>query len=66
MLPLQFAIPGGPELLVILLIAILLFGAPLLLVVLLIAKQGSGTDSDRVAELEQRVEELEAELEEER
>ncbi|WP_178915824.1 hypothetical protein [Natronomonas gomsonensis] len=63
MLPLQFGIPGGPELLIIFLI-LFLFAVPVLLVVLfLVSRSGS---SDRVEELEARVEELESELEEER
>ena len=64
MLPLQLGIPGGPELLVILFIGVLLFGLPVVLVLLLL-KKGTGGDNS-VEELEQRVEELETELEEDR
>jgi sec-independent protein translocase protein TatA len=63
MVPLQFGIPGGPELLVILLI-LFLTAVPVLLVVLFLASRSGG--SDRVEELEARVEELEDELREER
>ncbi|MCY4729464.1 hypothetical protein KY092_02690 [Natronomonas gomsonensis] len=63
MLPLQFGIPGGPELLIIFLI-LFLFAVPVLLVVLFLVSRSGG--SDRVEELEARVEELENELEEER
>lgn len=66
-LPLQFGIPGGPELLVLLLIAVLMFGVPFLLVAVAVVayrnRRGSG---DRVAELEDRIEDLERELETER
>jgi hypothetical protein len=63
MVPLQFGIPGGPELLVIFLI-LFLTAVPVLLVVLFLASRSGG--SDRVEELEARVEELEDELREER
>lgn len=66
-LPLQFGIPGGPELLVLLLVAVLMFGVPLLLVVVGLAvyhnRSGAG---DRVAELEDRIDDLERELDAER
>jgi SNF family Na+-dependent transporter len=63
MLPLQFGIPGGPELLIIFLILFLLAVPVLLLVLFLVSRSGG---SNRVEELEARVEELEKELEEER
>ncbi len=66
--PLQFALPGGPELLIILL-TFLLLGLPILLVVLLLVVRNSGdTDStpdrasDRIADIEQRVEDLESKV----
>lgn len=67
MIPLQFGLPGGPELLVLLLLLLFLFGVPLVLLAggILGYRKFSGSD-DRVAELERRVEELERELEAER
>jgi sec-independent protein translocase protein TatA len=57
--PLQ--IPGGPELVVLILVLLFLFGIPLVLVALGVFGYLSG-DDERVAELEARVAELEAEL----
>ena len=61
MVPLQFGVPGGPELLVIFLI-LLLFGLPVLLVLLLLSQRNAG--DERVEALERRVGELETEREE--
>ncbi|WP_286672161.1 hypothetical protein [Halorarius halobius] len=63
MFPLQMGLPGGPELLVILLIMVLLLGVPLALVavgVVLYRSRSGG--SDRTEELEARIDELESEL----
>lgn len=67
MIQLQFGLPGGPELLVLLLLLLFLFGVPLVLLAggILGYRKLSGSD-DRVAELERHVEELERELEAER
>ena len=61
-------IPGGPELLIILLIAILVFGVPFVLLVgaVFLGWNVLGSRQDRVEELEDRVAELERELERER
>lgn len=61
-------IPGGPELLVILLIMVVLFGLPLVLIVgaVFLGWNVLGSRGERVEELESRVEELERELERER
>ena len=64
MVPLQMGIPGGPELLVVLLVSVLLFAVPVGLVVLLVARSGDGGDGSleaRVDRLERRVERLEDE-----
>ncbi|WP_142855941.1 preprotein translocase subunit TatA [Salinigranum halophilum] len=60
MVPLFPGVPGGPELLVVLLLAVALFGVPVVVAVLGWRHlRGSG----RVDELEARVRELESELE---
>ena len=65
MVPLQMGIPGGPELLVVLLVSVLLFAVPVGLVVLLVARSddggGDGSLEARVERLEARVERLEDE-----
>jgi len=66
--PLFPGVPGGPELLIILLVMILLLGVPVALVVLGVAggiSLGRG-DGDRIEELERRISELEAEQRQER
>jgi sec-independent protein translocase protein TatA len=61
-------IPGGPELLIVLLITILLFGIPVLLIavvgVLYLRADGGGDDdvAERVAELEAEIAALRAEI----
>jgi len=61
-------IPGGPELIVVLLVAVLLFGIPLVLIAVvgaLYLRANSGGDEDvteRVAELEAETAQLRAEL----
>jgi sec-independent protein translocase protein TatA len=70
-LPLFPGIPGGPELLVIFLIMVLMFGIPLVLIaggVVGGAKLlgDSKRKDERVEELETRVQELERQLERER
>lgn len=61
-------IPGGPELLIVLLIAILLFGIPVLLIavvgVLYLRADGGGDEdvAERVAELEAEIAALRAEI----
>ena len=61
-------IPGGPELLIILLITIVVFGLPLVLLVgaVFLGWNVLGSRRERVEELEDRVAELERELERER
>lgn len=61
---LQVPIPGGPELLIILLVMALLVGVPVVLagVFLLTRFVGGGDDSDEMAELKGRIEELEAQV----
>ncbi|WP_049981614.1 hypothetical protein [Halolamina rubra] len=56
-------IPGGPELLIILLVLALLVGVPVVLVGLfLVVRSVGGDGDDEVAELKGRIEELEAEV----
>lgn len=65
-LPLQFGIPGGPELLVILMMMIVFMGLPVLFVVLAVVggvKLLGGSNDERIEELEQRVARLEGQLE---
>lgn len=69
-LPLVFGVPGGPELLVVLLVSLLLFSPLLALVYLVLFREQVNDDTDeRVADLEAEVAELRerlAEREEER
>lgn len=62
MLPLQ--VPGGPELLVVLLIFLLFvgfLGVVVVVIVSLVRRESDGAgDDERIAELERRVDELEA------
>jgi sec-independent protein translocase protein TatA len=58
MVPLFPGVPGGPELLVVLLLLVALFGVPVVVAVL----GWRYLKGDRVEDLEARVEELEAEL----
>jgi sec-independent protein translocase protein TatA len=63
MVPAFGGIPAGPELVIVLLIAVLLFGVPLVVIagaVLLfkLRSDGEGADADRIAELEAEVERL--------
>ena len=57
-------VPGGPELLIILLVMALLVGVPVVLlgVFLFVRFVTGGGDSDEVAELKGRIEELEAQV----
>jgi sec-independent protein translocase protein TatA len=56
-------IPGGPELLIILLVMALLVGVPVVIAALfLFVKFVGGGDDDEVAELKGRIEELEAQV----
>ncbi len=56
-------IPGGPELLIILLVLALLVGVPVVLVGLfLVVRSVGGDGDDELAELKGRIEELEAEV----
>ena len=64
MIPLQMGVPGGPELLVVLSMAVLLLVVPVGLVVLLVTRSDGGGDGSleaRVDRLERRVERLEDE-----
>ena len=60
MLPLFGAIPGGPELVIILFVLLMLFG-PVVAAVVLLLNRSEGNDDD-VAEMKARVDELEAQL----
>lgn len=65
-LPLQFGIPGGPELLVILTL-MLVMGIPVVLVVLAViagVKLLGGSNDERIDALEQRVTRLEGQVDE--
>jgi sec-independent protein translocase protein TatA len=62
MVPLFPGIPGGPELLIILLVMVLLLGVPLVL--LLVFGAGAGRLLSRSREREDRIAELEREVEE--
>jgi sec-independent protein translocase protein TatA len=62
MVPLFPGVPGGPELLVILLLLVALFGVPIVIAVL--GWQYLTGDDDRVEALEARVRDLESELDE--
>ena len=62
---LQFGVPGGPELLIVLLIAVLVFGLPVLLigVVGFLYLRSDGDDyEERISELESEIARLEAEV----
>ena len=63
-------VPGGPELLILLIIFVLLFGVPVAVIagVLLILKlrsDGDGSEADRIVELEAEVERLREKVDEE-
>lgn len=58
--PLFPGIPGGVELLIVLLVLLVIVGPGILLVLLGVGLLGRG-DDDRIAELEARIEELETE-----
>jgi sec-independent protein translocase protein TatA len=69
LVPLFPGLPGGPELLIILILFGLVIVAPLVLLAVAVVGGVSlfgGSDDERVEELERRVEELETELERER
>jgi sec-independent protein translocase protein TatA len=57
-------VPGGPELLIILLVMALLVGVPVVIAALFLFVKfvGSGDGDDEVAELKGRIEELEAQV----
>jgi len=63
-------VPGGPELLVILMISVLLFGVPIALIagaVVFLKRRSDGeeADADRIAELEAEVERLREKVDDE-
>jgi hypothetical protein len=61
-LPLQVGIPGGPEIVVLLLVFVLYLALPVLLIVVVYNfLDGKRGYQERIAELERRVEELEDE-----
>ena len=66
MVPLQMGVPGGPELLVILLILLLLFGLPILLLgvggFLYLRSNADDETKERIAELESEIDELKSDL----
>jgi sec-independent protein translocase protein TatA len=59
---LQMPIPGGPELLIILLVMALLVGVPVVLAGVILVARFVGGGEDDVAELRARIEELEAQV----
>ena len=61
-------VPGGVELLIILLVLVVVFGLPLVLIVgaVFLGWNVLGSRGERVEKLEERVDELERELERER
>jgi len=70
MVPLQMGIPGGPELLVILLIMVVLFGVPLVLLgvggFVYLRSNADDDTQERIAELEGEIDQLKSELDAER
>ena len=66
MVPLQMGVPGGPELLVVLLITLLLFGLPILLLgvggFLYLRSNADDEAKERIAELEAEMDELKRNL----
>ena len=66
MVPLQMGVPGGPELLVVLLITLLLFGLPILLLgvggFLYLRSNADDETKERIAELEAEMDELRRDL----
>jgi len=61
-------VPAGPELVIIMLIAVLLFGVPVVVIAgavlfLKLRSDGAETDADRIAELEAEVERLREKVE---
>ena len=64
MVPLQMGMPGGPELLVVLLTFVLVIGVPVGVVLLILSRRDAGGADEaleaRVARLEERVARLEA------
>ncbi|QKY16231.1 preprotein translocase subunit TatA [Halorubrum sp. CBA1229] len=63
-------VPAGPELVIIMLIAVLLFGVPLVVIAgavlfLKLRSDGEEADADRIAELEAEVERLREKVEDE-
>ena len=66
MVPLQMGVPGGPELLVILLILLLLFGLPILLLgvggFLYLRSNADDETKERIAEFESKIDELKSDL----
>jgi sec-independent protein translocase protein TatA len=66
MVPLQIGIPGGPELLVILLMMLILFGVPLFLLGVggfaYLRMNASDDTQERIAELEAEIDHLKHEL----
>jgi sec-independent protein translocase protein TatA len=63
MVPLQVGIPGGPELVVVLLIFVLMVGVPAAIVLLVVSQRDAGGSDEaleaRVERLDRRVERLE-------
>lgn len=64
MVPLFGPVPGGPELLIITLVALVLFFGPVVAVVYLLVRESDadGVDDDELAEMQGRIDELEAEI----
>lgn len=63
-------VPGGPELVIILIILVLLFGVPIVLIAagvvfLKLRSDGEEADADRIAELEAEVERLREKVDDE-
>ncbi|MFB6220221.1 MAG: preprotein translocase subunit TatA [Halolamina sp.] len=64
MVPLFGALPGGPEMLIIMLVMLVLFFGPVVAVVYLLMRRsgGAGVDDDEIAEMQARIDELEARI----
>ncbi|MEF8853360.1 MAG: hypothetical protein V5A28_13240 [Haloarculaceae archaeon] len=66
MVPLQMGVPGGPELLVILLMMLILFGVPLVLLGIggfaYLRANADDDTQERIAELESEIEHLKSEI----
>ncbi|OYR54256.1 preprotein translocase subunit TatA [Halorubrum sp. E3] len=70
MVPAFGGVPGGPELLILLVVLVLLFGVPLVVIAGVVLffrtrSDGADADADRIAELEAEVERLREKVDDE-